>query len=168
MATIKFDDDLNPIVETDEDEVQSVSMEQRGLLAGVDKISFGGLKIGSALVGGTTATILSDVVSGVVPQGDNIIGGVAKLATASFLVPALKGFLGDDAVRASQLFLTYDVVREILPLDNLVRGVTGVFGGRQLSFPPNTATPYNPQTEDMFNSGTGNLAGWASSVVRSS
>lgn len=159
---LKFDEDLKPVILTD-DEPKTAKMEQRALLGGLDQFKFGNIEIGTALVGGTVATLMSETVDGLIPNGNNLLGAVAKLGVASFVLPIFKGIVGAKGVNQAQTFVAYDVVRTILPLDNLIRQATSVFGGRQLQYAPSKTTEYGGAAGAMFGE-NGSLANWASVV----
>jgi len=162
MGTLKFDDDLKPVIVQDE-ETPTASMERQAMLGGFDSFRFGNIEVGKALVGGTVASLMSETVDGLVPGG-GLLGAVAKLATASFVLPVFKGIVGASGVSQAQTFIAYDVVRQILPLDNLIRQATGgIFGGSQLQYAPNRTTEYGGQAGAMFGE-NGSLANWASVV----
>jgi hypothetical protein len=158
---LKFDEEtLKPVVI--QDDTETASMEQRAILGGLDSLKFGGMKVGTALVGGSVASLLSDTVDGVV-GGTGLLSAVAKLGIASFLLPALKGFVGSEGIASAQMFVAYDVVRQVLPIDNLIRQATSVFGAKQLQYAPSSVTQFGGQTGEMLGE-VNSLSQWASTV----
>lgn len=157
---LSFNEELKPIVI--DDDVETATMEQRAILGGLDSLKFGGVKVGTALVGGTVASIMSETVDGVV-GGTGLLSAVAKLGVASFLLPVLKGFVGSEGISQAQMFVAYDVVRQVLPIDNLVRQATGVFGAKQLQYAPSNTTQFGGATGEMLGE-VNSLSEWASAM----
>lgn len=139
---IAFDDNLNPIVDNQEG-VDSLELAQRGILSGFGGLRFGQIPVGDALLGGASATLVSELISGFVGQG--VMGAMVKLIAGNMLAGAFSGVMGRGATDSARLFITYDAIRDILPLDvwvnQLLGGARGAVGQSQGQ--PNVAqVPY--------------------------
>jgi len=58
-----------------------------------------------------------------------LVPAVIKIIAAGFLAKPLAGVVGKPATDAALLFLTYDAVRDIIPLDNWIRNFFPGGGG---------------------------------------
>lgn len=79
-----------------------------------------GLPVGEALLGGAGAVLFSEVVGGFLPTQPGIMSAVVKGAGAWAAQRFVKGPIGQTAA----LFLTFDAILELLPVDQWVRGLT--------------------------------------------
>ena len=108
-------------------------MDQRGL-AGVatqiDRALPAGLPIGSAIIGGASAVIVSEVIDGFVqdPMTRNLVkGGVAVVGFRT-----LKGFLGQASANIFVGLIVFSIAREILPIDDWIARIRGFIPTDQL------------------------------------
>ena len=121
-----FDENLAPVFEgVDSD--QTLEMSQRGVLSGLGGMRFGQIPVGDALLGGASATLVSELIAGFAGQG--VMGALVKLVAGNMLAGAFSGIMGRGATDSARLFITYDAMRDLIPLDNwvtqLMSGVTG-------------------------------------------
>ena len=119
---IAFDKDtLEPVATGDG---QALELSQRSLLSGFGGLRFGDLPVGDALIGGASATLVSELIGGFI--GTGIVGALVKLVAGNMLAGAFSGVLGRGATDSARLFITYDAIRDLLPLDvwvnNLLTG----------------------------------------------
>jgi len=138
-----FDENLSPVFEDDKrDSDDSVALAQRGFLSGFGGVRFGDVPVGDALLGGASATLVSEVISGFIGQG--VMGALVKLVAGNMLAGAFSGILGRGATDSARLFITYDAIRDLIPLDQWVSqimgGVTGAAGVAQAQ--PTADVPY--------------------------
>lgn len=117
-----------------EDVVRS-SFEQSGMLAGIEGLQIARVPIGRALVGGTVALAIGEIIDGFVPHKEGETGqstlmrGAIKGVAAGVVANLgfLDNFLGRRAREDAALLLTFDAERDILPLDDLVGKFVGIF-----------------------------------------
>ncbi len=142
---VKFDTDdgtLNPIFDNDSSEV--FDAEQR-LLGGLDKLKVGQIPVGESLVGGTIAGVSSSIVSGAVGNtGGGLVAPLLKLVGGIFIANAMRGVAGQGSTSVAKYFLTYDAIRDIIPLDNLISGLIPRFSAVQPQTPAQFVTATNP------------------------
>jgi hypothetical protein len=146
---VKFDTDngtLKPVFDNDSSEV--FDAEQK-LLGGIDKLKVGNIPIGESLIGGTVAGIISSIVSGAVSgsvgnMGGGLIAPIIKLVGGVFVANSLRGFIGTGGTSTAKLFLTYDALRDVLPLDSIIAGVIPKFSAGQPATPTEFVTATNP------------------------
>jgi hypothetical protein len=114
-----------------EQEFATMNKGFAGIAGQLDK-SVKGVPIGSALVGGGLALIVSDVIDGFVnPVGDdggyNMINGAAKLATVFVTTKFARGFIGGTGATVYGALIAFSVLRDFLPIDEWVGKITGAF-----------------------------------------
>jgi hypothetical protein len=133
-----FDENLSPVFEGADDSGDksagsSLELAQRGLFGGFGGMRFGGIPVGEALVGGASATLVSELISGTI--GTGVMGALVKLVAGNMLAGVFSGVMGKGATDSAQLFLTYDAIRDLVPIDQwvsqLLGGVTGGVGQSQ-------------------------------------
>lgn len=131
----EFEEFLRGKFQSDQKEGATAHMAQQGgILGGIEGIEVFGVPVGQALAGGTIALLASELVDGVIggtnlPGNDNVTGGLVKLAAGAVIAQSLGGFIGRSAANTAATFIAFDAMREILPLDNLIRDLLGAFGG---------------------------------------
>ncbi len=123
----------------DEPETTEVAkMEQAAILAPLSDLRFGDVDLGTPLVGGSFALVMTELVDGVL-GGFNIgqfgLGGVGTtLITRSIEALLLQSkmvtdIIGKEAAQFGAGFIVFDAARAIIPLDtvisNALRGITG-------------------------------------------
>jgi hypothetical protein len=124
---LSFDPEtLAPKIEEGE-ATPNVDLAQKGLFAGLGDTKLGGIPIGPALLGGASATLVTEVIDGIV--GGGIMGALAKLVVGNMAAGMFSGFLGRPATDAARLFISYDAIRDILPVDQWTRQLVGGIGG---------------------------------------
>lgn len=109
-------------------EGEKAPLGQQGFISGLSDFRIAGVPIGLGLVGGTAATLISEVVEGLVPaeRGD-VLAAVVKLAAGGALAGPLSGFLGRQAAEVAMTFLAFDAARDLIPLDDWVRNLVARF-----------------------------------------
>ncbi|MEX2599278.1 MAG: hypothetical protein WD533_06445 [Dehalococcoidia bacterium] len=121
--------------------VAEMAQARGGLLGGLGDIQIFGVEVGRALGGGSIALLASEVIDGflnvakdadgrIIDQQQAIMSGLVKLTAGGFLTQFVSGFVGRDLSNTAALFLAFDAVRDILPLDDLVRNLLGFLPGR--------------------------------------
>jgi len=120
---------LAPILDDTPDE--TLELAQRGVLSGFGGMKFGGIPVGDALLGGASATLVTEVITGF--TGPGIMGALIKLVAGNMLAGMFSGVMGRGATDSARLFITYDAIRDIVPIDTwtsqILGGVTGAVGG---------------------------------------
>ena len=161
---ITFDEQLKPVVT---DQPKEIALEQRGLLGGIDRFSIGDVKVGHALLGGATATVISEIISGVAPGlgggaiSGNIVAGVLKIGAAGLFGRALSGVVGKQSADAAMLFLAYDAMRDIIPIDVWINQLLGRAGMAASQGSP--YVPVNPSNINVGNGAATEVSAWLSS-----
>jgi hypothetical protein len=129
-----FDENLTPVfdgVAKADADPDTVDLAQRGVLSGFGGIKFGNIPVGDALLGGASATLVSELITGFVGAG--VMGALVKLVAGNMLAGAFSGIMGRGATDSARLFITYDAVRDLVPIDqwvgNIMGGVTGAANG---------------------------------------
>jgi hypothetical protein len=139
-----FDENLTPVFDGVKDEAETLELAQRGVLSGFGGMRFGQIPIGDALLGGASATLVSELISGFVGQG--VMGALIKLVAGNMLAGAFSGIMGRGATDSARLFITYDAVRDLVPIDvwvsQLLGGVTGQAGAGVNQAQPTVDVPY--------------------------
>lgn len=127
---------------------------QQKLLGGLDKLKIGtgknAIPIGESLLGGTSATLISEVIDGVMPHNlsQGIAGSIIRLVSGIFLLNVAKPLIGQGSADIGKAFITYDSMRGIIPLDQWIRGLTGTFSAGQ---PPVPTGAYSMTHNDELN-----------------
>ena len=151
---LKFDENGKLTSEEKTNNQDTFEANQR-LLSGLDKLKIGSGKnaipIGESLLGGSASILVSEVIDGVVPSnlGGGLAGPVIRLVGGIFVMNLMKGILGQGSTDIGKAFITFDAVRDILPVDNFISGITG---GLRMNAgnPPVPVSAYsgtNPQAE---------------------
>jgi len=93
-------------------------------------VRFGDIPVGDALLGGASATLVSELITGFV--GGGVMGALVKLVAGNMLAGAFSGVMGRGATDSARLFISYDAIRDLIPIDQWVQqllgGVTGLAG----------------------------------------
>jgi len=142
---MSFDENLAPVFDGVKKDDDSLEMSQRGIMSGFGGMKFGNIPIGDALLGGASATLVSELISGFVGQG--VMGALVKLVAGNMLAGVFSGIMGRGATDSARLFVTYDAIRDLIPIDvwtqQLMSGVTGgVAGAITQEQPAPVGTPY--------------------------
>jgi len=111
----------------DSSETETVDMSQKGLFAGLGSAKIMGAPIGDALLGGASATLVTEVIDGFV--GGGVMGAIAKLVVGNMVAGMFSGVLGRPATDAARLFISYDAIRDLIPVDQWTRQLVGGVGG---------------------------------------
>ena len=122
---LSFDPEtLAPQIEQSE---ETVDLAQKGLFAGLGSAKIMGAPIGDALLGGASATLVSEVIDGFL--GGGVMGAMAKLVVGNMVAGMFSGVLGRPATDAAKLFISYDAIRDLIPVDTWTRQLVGGIGG---------------------------------------
>jgi len=127
-----------PAADEPEEKPEVAEMEQAAILAPLSDLRFGDVDLGTPLVGGSFALVMTELVDGVL-GGFNIgqfgLGGVGTtLVTRSIEALLLQSrfvtdIIGKEAAQFGAGFIVFDAARAIIPLDrvisNALRGITG-------------------------------------------
>jgi hypothetical protein len=137
-----FDENLSPVFDDvpGNAEPDSLALAQRGILSGFGGMKFGAIPVGDALLGGASATLVSELISGFV--GTGVMGAMVKLVAGNMLAGAFSGMLGRGATDSARLFITYDAIRDLLPLDQWVGQLMGGVTGGITQSQPTAQVPY--------------------------
>ena len=156
---LMLDNDGNLVTEkSSKDSSGNFQAEQR-ILGGVDKLKIGtgknAIPIGESILGGTGATIVSEIISGVIPA--NLGGGIAepiiRLVGSIFVLNLMKPILGQGSTDIGKAFVTFDAVRDLLPIDQFISGIAGPlrmgnsFGAENPPVPASAYSGTNPQAD---------------------
>ena len=135
-----FDENLTPVFDGVKDADETVGLAQRGVLSGFGGLKFGDIPVGDALLGGASATLVSELITGFV--GGGVMGALVKLVAGNMLAGAFSGVMGRGATDSARLFISYDAIRDLVPIDQwvgqLMSGVTGGVAQSQ----PTANVPY--------------------------
>jgi hypothetical protein len=122
---LSFDPEtLAPKIEETED--STVDMAQRGFFSGLGGAKIGDIPVGDALLGGASATLVTEVVDGFV--GGGVMGAMVKLVVGNLAAGMFSGVLGRNATDSARLFITYDAIRDLIPVDQWTRQLVGGVG----------------------------------------
>lgn len=117
-------------------------LHQAGAFAAISDIQIGGLNLGTPLLGGGAAIIVTEVIDGVLaavsqngiggisfsePLPAAVIKGLAALAVNSDVV---KDFIGREGAQFGAELIVFDAIRTLLPIDTTIRDLIGrLFSG---------------------------------------
>ena len=98
-------------------------------LAGLTKIEIAGIPVGQALVGGSVALLVSELVDGIIggavkdklgaTWGPAIVKGGSAWAVKSWL----PGVIGAKAADTAALFLAWEAISSLIPIDTWISGL---------------------------------------------
>jgi hypothetical protein len=99
--------------------------------AGIAKMEIMDLPLGQVLIGGSVAVLASELVDGFLASQKAYVRGGAKLVVAWVANKYLKKvkFIGADGAKAVALLLTFDAVRDIIPIDSWMQSIAGKISG---------------------------------------
>jgi hypothetical protein len=171
MNKITFDPEtLAPVVEQGNEESDpKLELHQRGILSNFGGLRFGNIPVGDALIGGTAASLVSELTDAFTPKDNTIVSALIKIVGGNLLAGAFSGILGNNATSAARLLVTYDGLRDIIPLDGWIREIldpikkavpvkpNGVVGQSQ----PPVNVAYGPGQRDVMS-----LDNWMASAAR--
>jgi hypothetical protein len=114
---------------------------QQKILGGLDKLKIGSGKnaipIGESVLGGASSVLISEVIDGVMPT--NLKGGIAssviRLVAGIFIMNIAKPIIGQGSADIGKAFITFDSLRDVIPVDQWIRGVTSTFRAGQPQAP---------------------------------
>lgn len=113
-----------------EQEPTKAELQQAGVLAPITQLEVFGIPLGQAGVGGITALAVSELVDAFItppPEGVPFTRVLVKGIAAFGINQWLGGVMGRDAARVAALFIGFDLLRDLLPIDSWVQGlVTGI------------------------------------------
>ncbi len=95
------------------------------------KLEFMGIPIGQAAIGGFVAVAATELVDGFLAKQNVYLRGGTKLVAAFAAARYLKKikFIGDGGAKAVALLITFDAIRDLIPIDvyaqKMVSKVTG-------------------------------------------
>lgn len=117
-------------------------LHQAGAFSAIGDIEVGGLNIGTPLLGGGAAIIVTEVIDGVLASvGQTGIGGISfseplpaavikGLAALAVNSDVVKDFIGREGAEFGAQLIVFDAVRTLLPLDTAIRDLIGrLFSG---------------------------------------
>ena len=156
---LKFDNNGNLISEKSSKDTSGNFQAEQKILGGVDKLKIGtgknAIPIGESLLGGSSATIVSEIISGIIPSGMG--GGLAqpiiRLVGSIFILNLMKGVIGQGSADIGKAFVTFDAVRDLLPIDQFICGIAGPlrmgnsFGAENPPVPASAYSGTNPQAD---------------------
>lgn len=105
-----------------------------GIAERIRDVQIAGIPLGEAALGGGSALLVSELTDGVlVPRIPQAPVALVKGAEAYVMSRWGHRVIGAGGARVATLFLTYDAVRSLIPLDDwvkrLVEMITGAVGG---------------------------------------
>lgn len=100
-----------------------------GALAGISKFDIAGIPVGTALVGGFGAVFVTELVDGFMATQSATTRGMVKLGSAVVIGKYGKKFLGDGVSKAIGLLITFDALRDIVPLDTYAQQLASKISG---------------------------------------
>jgi hypothetical protein len=122
---LSFDPEtLAPQIDAEE---PTVDMAQRGFFSGLGGAKIADIPVGDALLGGASATLVTEVVDGFI--GGGVMGAMVKLVVGNMAAGLFSGVLGRNATDSARLFITYDAIRDLIPVDQWTRQLVGGVGG---------------------------------------
>jgi hypothetical protein len=150
---LQFDDNGTLVSEKPKSKNESFQAEQG--LSGLTKFKIGSGKnsipLGESLLGGGASILTSEIIRGLVPS--NLAGGfagpVVQLIAGILAMNMLKPVIGQGSADIGKAFITFDAVRDIIPVDNFISGITGNLK-MNAGNPPVPVSAYagsNPQAE---------------------
>lgn len=111
-------------------EPPAAEMEQ-GPLAGIAKMEVWGIPLGKALIGGGIAIFATELIDGFMAAQAPQMRGIVKLVGAGASQMLGKRWIGAPTASAIALLLAFDGIRDLLPMDEFIHGITtrmtGVF-----------------------------------------
>jgi hypothetical protein len=123
---LKLTFDKDTLAPQIEETPETLDMAQRGFFSGLGGAKIMGAPIGDALLGGASATLVTEVIDGFV--GGGVMGALAKLVVGNMAAGMFSGVLGKNATDSARLFITYDAIRDLLPVDQWTRQIVGGVG----------------------------------------
>ena len=157
---LMFDKDgnLTEKISSENDSSVNFQAEQTKLLKGVTNLKVGSGKnsipLGESVLGGAGATIVSEIIQGIIPS--NLTGmpsTIIRLIGSIFALNLMTPILGQASTSAGKLFVTYEAVRDLLPIDSLIGNLGGSlkmgnsFGAENPPVPASAVSGTNPQAE---------------------
>ncbi len=125
-----------------------------GILAPITELEIFGIPLGEAAVGGGLALFASEIIDAFitapaegVPMTRVLVKGVLGFAMVNFL----SGPLGAGAAKTAALFLGFSLLRDLLPIDQWVRGLVKGMKGTEDSNNPSGST--NTQADSSSGNG---------------
>jgi hypothetical protein len=131
-------------------------MEKAGILDGMTAFKVGGVQIGEAVVGGASALIVGELTDAFInPAKWGIPAGAVKLIEAWMMVNYGKKVLGVSTANMAGMFLAFDGIRDIVPLETWIQ--KGILMLQGKSTTPAVATQNQPPQTVAAN---GSLMAW--------
>lgn len=135
---------------------EKATMQQAGagILAPITELEIFGIPLGEAAVGGGLALFATEIIDAFItapaegiPMTRVLVKGVLGFAMVNFL----SGPLGAGAAKTAALFLGFSLLRDLLPIDQWVRGLVKGMKGTE-------GSNNNPSggTDTQADSGSGN------------
>ena len=103
--------------------------EPAGIMEGITGFQVWDIPVGQVLVGGSIAVFATELLDGFLGKQRVEIRGLIKLVGAGASVKYLSKPLGGAASQALALLLAYDGLRDIVPFDTFVKGITAKISG---------------------------------------
>ena len=154
-----FDENGKLVSEKSSEDTSGNFQAEQKILGGVDRLKIGtgknAIPIGESILGGTGATIVSEIISGVIPQnlGGGIVEPIVRLVGSIFVLNLMKPILGQGSTDIGKAFVTFDAVRDLLPIDQFISGIASPlrmgnsFGAENPPVPASAYSGTNPQAD---------------------
>lgn len=100
--------------------------------SGVANMQVFGLPVGQAVVGGFVAVFATELVDGLMSKQQAYVRGAVKLGAAWAINKWGKKipFMGEGGVKAVALLLTFDAIRDFIPLDTYAQSLAAKISGK--------------------------------------
>ena len=111
------------------DEVLKKEEVEQKQLGGIMTTEIAGIPVGKALIGGGVALLISELVDGIIggtikeKVGEDWAEAVIKGGSAWAVKAWGAGIIGQPAADAAALFLAFDAIRSIIPIDDWISGL---------------------------------------------
>lgn len=99
---------------------------------GIANMQVFGLPLGQAVVGGFVAVFATELVDGLMSKQKAYVRGAVKLGAAWAINKWGKKipFMGEGGVKAVALLLTFDAIRDFIPIDTYAQGIAAKISGK--------------------------------------
>tara|TARA_R110000744_G_scaffold94879_1_gene183461 strand:- start:232 stop:717 length:486 start_codon:yes stop_codon:yes gene_type:complete len=152
---LQFDDNGTLVSEKPKTKSSNDSFQAEQGLGGLNKLKIGSGKnsipLGESLLGGGASILTSELIDGIVPSnlGGGYAGPIIRLVAGIFVLNMMKPIIGQGSSDIGKAFITFDSIRDLIPVDNFISGITGNLK-MNAGNPPVPVSAYagsNPQAE---------------------
>lgn len=126
----EFGEKINPVEVKSKAELEAEAELHIGALEGISKMQVWDIPLGQAVVGGFSSVLVSELIDGFFAKQSVSVQGVVKLAVAGATIKWGSKILGKTGAIAMAILLTYDGVRQLLPIDEYAGKVSGAVVAR--------------------------------------